>query len=743
MRKNINFTNVRSIIKKELQSHLDNPASYVVLVVFLGIWFFLFFRSAFVIGEASLSNLFSTYPWFGLVLIAAITMGSIAKERDDGTLEFVLTHPVKETEFVLGKLLSGLLYTSFAALFTLPLAVVFSRFSQFFDWGVYASQLIGFVLFSAALISLGTFLSSLFNSQIASMLSTLAAGFLLILSGTDLITISLPFSVAAVFERISLLTHYDSVIRGVLDLYDILYFVVFIFVFALLTLLQLYKRKYGDYRARYSILQSVVGSLIIVLFLVSSLKIWLPLRLDITQHRIYTLTPQTKQVLKSIPEPVTITLYASEQLPSQYAPILRDIKYVLGDYKSVAGKNINFVTKDPAKNIEDEQFAVQNGIQKVQFNVIGQDELQLKTGYLGILISYKDKHEALPFLKSTNDLEYQLTSLINKLTNENKPAVAFLVAGGSKSVDQLKYLAGELQKQFTVMPISLSKDNPAINNTINTLIIASPLQALDENELNAVKGFLGRGKNLIVFAESYTVDSQLGSTLLTQNLNDILGSLGVTINKDIVFDLNLYSRISFSDGSRNLVAAYPYWVVSAMNDNNPINLKYVQSVTTFWPSSLTVNNDTANVAGYDVKELITTTENAGSDVNPPSVLAPTEQFPSANKGKKVLGVVLEPKNPDTSGRIAVVGDSEFVIDALVERNPENISFAAGLVSWASGIDSLATIQIKNSSYSLLKFNSPVEPAQIKFGIFATIVAIPLVIALLRFTRRRTLRYQHY
>jgi len=96
MKNSKSFQNILSVTKKEIQGYLDNPASYVVLVVFLFIWFFLFFRSAFVIGEASLSNLFSMFPWFGLVLISAITMGSIAKEHDDGTLEFVLTHPIKE-----------------------------------------------------------------------------------------------------------------------------------------------------------------------------------------------------------------------------------------------------------------------------------------------------------------------------------------------------------------------------------------------------------------------------------------------------------------------------------------------------------------------------------------------------------------------------------------------------------------------------------------------------------------------
>ena len=66
------------------------------MIVFLLLWFYIFFRSVFLIGENSLTSLFEMFPWFGLVFISAVTMGAIAKEKDDGTLELVLTHPVRD-----------------------------------------------------------------------------------------------------------------------------------------------------------------------------------------------------------------------------------------------------------------------------------------------------------------------------------------------------------------------------------------------------------------------------------------------------------------------------------------------------------------------------------------------------------------------------------------------------------------------------------------------------------------------
>lgn len=744
MKTKLSFKNILTVIKKELVSYLDSPAAYVVLVVFLGIWFFLFFRSVFVIGEASLNNLFGMFPWFGLVLIAAVTMGTVAKEKDDGTLEFVMTHPIRELEFILGKLGSASIFVSITSLFTLPVAILFSKYGAF-DWGVYVGQLLGMFLFSISLISLGIFLSSLFSSQIAALLATLAAGFILILAGTELLTISLPFSVAAVLERLSLVSHYNAVIRGVIDFYDILYFVAFTVVFIILTLLQLLKRKYGDYKARYSVLQIMAGSIIFIIVIAGSLRVWLPLRLDITQGRIYTLSKQTKSILRNLPDKVTITLYASDKLPSQYAPVLRDIKYLAGDYKTIAGSKLDFVTKDPGTDPEMEQSLAAKGIQKIQFNVIGQEELQLKNGYLGMLVEYGDKFEVIPFVSATNDLEYQLTSLISKLASDNKPTVAFLNVAGSKTIAQYNYFAGELQKQFNVTTIILNKETPEINDTINTLIIAGPTQQFDEITVNAIKSYLEKGKNLILFAESFDVNTSLVSAAMNNNIESILGDYGVTVNKDIAFDLQSFSRISFRDGVRTLVAPYPYWIMSQINDDNAIGLKYVQSVVLFWPSSLSIDTAKLSAAGFTESELLYSSPQSGSDVNPAQVLAPSEEFPSNEIGKKVLAVVLTPNGEagSTKGRIAVVGDSDFLIDNLIQRNPENIAFGSGLVSWVSGVDSLADIQIKGNVYSLLKFTDQTQPSRIKFGVFASLILVPLIVAFLRYTRRKTLRFQKF
>ena len=100
---------VLSLTKKEFNSYLNNPSLYIVVAVFLVIWEFLFFRSSLLVGEASLRGLYDLMPWLMLILVPAVTMGVIAKEREDGTLELILTHPIREFHFILFKFFFSLI----------------------------------------------------------------------------------------------------------------------------------------------------------------------------------------------------------------------------------------------------------------------------------------------------------------------------------------------------------------------------------------------------------------------------------------------------------------------------------------------------------------------------------------------------------------------------------------------------------------------------------------------------------
>ena len=95
--------NIWTIARKELRTYFDHPTAYILLVVFLVVNFFFFFRSIYLIGTASLRPMFDLLPWILLFFIPAVTMGALAEERRHGTLEVTLSHPIHELQFLLGK----------------------------------------------------------------------------------------------------------------------------------------------------------------------------------------------------------------------------------------------------------------------------------------------------------------------------------------------------------------------------------------------------------------------------------------------------------------------------------------------------------------------------------------------------------------------------------------------------------------------------------------------------------------
>ena len=83
-----------SLLKKELKSYLDQPTGYILLIIFVSLNAFLFFRTALNTSEASLVALFSTLPWILIVFVSASTMRLLSEEQRDGTLEIILTQPI-------------------------------------------------------------------------------------------------------------------------------------------------------------------------------------------------------------------------------------------------------------------------------------------------------------------------------------------------------------------------------------------------------------------------------------------------------------------------------------------------------------------------------------------------------------------------------------------------------------------------------------------------------------------------
>lgn len=748
----LSIKNILTVTKKEINNYLNNPAAYIIAIVFLLLWEFMFFRNAFLVGEATMRGLFDWYPWLTLILIPALTMGTISKELDDGTLELVLTHPLKELELLLGKFLSSLAFVSMVILFVVPIGGAFSLFAPF-DWGVLVGQLLGCLLFAAAMIALGIFVSSIFSSQIASLLVTAGSGFLLILTGTEFVTQLFPLAFSAIFERLSLYSHFTSVARGVIDVRDLVYFIAFIAVFLSFAFLQLVKRKFGNNKAKFKNIQVAVILLAGIFILITIIGNRISGRLDLTLGRQYSLSKTTVSTLTNLNDLVTITMYASDKVPPQYAPTLRDTKDLLTDYKNTARGNLMLKLVNPSKDEASAQEAQTKGIVPVRFNIIsGNESFQSQTGYLGIVLSFAGKSEVIPFVQNTGDLEYQLTSAIKKLTTVDKKTIGFLTGHGEKtSTNGYSILAGELEKQFKVKDITLTAgtaSTPKIPDEVSVLVIAGPTTQIDQPTRDAIKVFAStKGKGLLIMPDAQTVNigqADIASVPNASSFADFLTDYGITLNSDIVYDTRYNQTVRITSGATAYLVPYIYWIKAFPSDNKSLITAHLDSVAMSWTSSLTL--DTAKVAnfGYTPYIVLQTSPYAGSSFAGAN-LNPDAPVASTALAQKILAVALDISAEDSKplAKLMIFGNSTMFADNPLQSSPQNLSLALNTIAWLGQEASLGDIKIKGDTTNTLKFTNPLQPSLIKYGSLCFVFLSPALYGVMRLTVRRRLRNKVY
>ncbi|MBW8839746.1 MAG: ABC transporter permease subunit, partial [Gemmatimonadetes bacterium] len=171
-----------TVARRELRALFDLPTGYILLVVFLAINGFLFFRQAFLSQTASLRPMLDLLPWEFLFFVPAVTMRSLAEDIRSGQIEVVLAQPLSELELLLGKYLGSVLFLWIALALTLaiPIGLVVGADLQ---WGTLLAQYVGAALLAAGLAGVGIWASSLSRSQITAFILAAGVMFLLVLLG--------------------------------------------------------------------------------------------------------------------------------------------------------------------------------------------------------------------------------------------------------------------------------------------------------------------------------------------------------------------------------------------------------------------------------------------------------------------------------------------------------------------------------------------------------------------------------
>jgi len=236
--------NISAITYKELLIYFSSPMAYIIAGVFFtltGVFFVSSIEGAF--AEASARALFSNATYFLMPLIPPLlTMRLLAEEQKLGTLELLLTSPIRDYEIVVAKFLASFIILLAMTLFTLFYMLLLVVYQANPDIGPMISTYIGFILYAMVALSIGLLASSLATNQIVA--ASVGFGIIFLFTILHRINEVIEGPIATVIEHLSLLAHFESFSRGVMDTKDIAYFIVMTGVFLFLTIRSLESRRW-------------------------------------------------------------------------------------------------------------------------------------------------------------------------------------------------------------------------------------------------------------------------------------------------------------------------------------------------------------------------------------------------------------------------------------------------------------------------------------------------------------------
>jgi ABC-2 type transport system permease protein len=238
--------NSLTVAVKEFRTYFRTPIAFIYLSFFLMVMGYLFFWMGavpfFKRGIVEMRGFFDPLPIVFLFFIPAISMRMWSEEKKLGTLEILLTLPLREWEVVAGKFLAGLGLLGVSLVLTFPIPVILSLIGDP-DFGPIWGGYLGTLFLGAAYLAIGLFASSLTENQIVAFILAVVMCFVFYIMGVFTMQGILPAFLERYLTYMSLLYHFQSIQRGVLDSRDIIYYVSIILFFLFLNVYVIRHRR--------------------------------------------------------------------------------------------------------------------------------------------------------------------------------------------------------------------------------------------------------------------------------------------------------------------------------------------------------------------------------------------------------------------------------------------------------------------------------------------------------------------
>ncbi|MCB9287053.1 MAG: Gldg family protein [Lewinellaceae bacterium] len=432
----------------------------------------------------------------------------------------------------------------------------------------------------------------------------------------------------------------------------------------------------------------LITAIIIVANLISQQLFF---RLDLTENHQYTLSQATKDILRNLEEPVTVTAYFSENMPPNIEKARRDFQEMLVEYANLSKGYVDYQFINPDED-EEKQQAAQEGIQPVMITVREKDQAQQQQAFLGAVIQMGNQKETIPFIQPGAAIEYELSTSIKKLAVKDKPSVGLVQGHGEPSQSDLGQVVQSLSILYSVENVDLASE-PNIPDRFRAIAIVAPSDTIPAEQLSKLDDYLGRGGQLFVALNTVEGDLQNAQgRAISTGLETWLRQKGVEVSGSFIIDAQCGSvQVRQQQGflTFNTAVQFPYLPVISNFPDHPITQGLEQVVLSFASPVRFVGDSTARftpIAQTSVKSGI---------ANPPVFFDINKQWSDADfpMSNLTVGGVLEGNLVgNTFSRIVVFGDGDFPVSRQGRQGGDNISLMVNSIDWLS--DDTGLIQLR-------------------------------------------------
>jgi ABC-type uncharacterized transport system involved in gliding motility auxiliary subunit len=538
------------------------------------------------------------------------------------------------------------------------------------------------------------------------------------------------------------------------------------------------KRTYASNTLAYALF--VVGAIVVVNLL--STRVFG--RLDLTENKVYSLSQPSKDLVKKLPDYMNVKVFASEDLVPELKATSRYVRDLIDEYKGASNGKLKWVAIDPGTDKKLEEEATRCKVDKFQTQRTSTQKLELAAYYLGLCIEYGSEVESIPQITAREGLEYQVSSIIKKLTTKKKK-IAFTTGHGESDTNQgFQAIKQALEQEFELSTVNPS--SAEIGKDIDALVVGGPKQAFDEKGQKEIDKFLMDGKGVIFLVDGMAMQAPQQQGMQQMNIkmaqgNDtglgkLLEAYGFKVNQEFILDpQNAPGPIEVR--GRAMLANLPIYVAAQFEQDKELTVlagirgavfPYASSVDLAGP----LQSGKPSAAGKLWKLASSSKKSVkhtgffvlGGPESLQNLIKEVEDAKDADRASRALGyayrgplksgfapaqapAVSDPSAPATESkrpvRLVVMGDSDFANDEYVGLARYGLGYySAGAqflfnaISWTVEDEALTPLRAKNVTNRPLQVSSDTKATVLKWS---NILGLPMAFCMFGVVRWRIRR----